>query len=416
MAPVAQATDPINTHQKMMPPSLQWHQPRFPSMSITRDRYEIQSAEATYSPGGNGNNRVRFQIPNDNIYDFQRGSVEFTVTFTQAAANSAWFSQGIYTIFSRTMIRGPDLIEENREYGLYHSTLAEHFSKLGATTAGELWGFGSQADRQGWANGTTKTYRMPLLMGMLKSQVWPAKFIKQDVWVELELGDYARILEGTTVGTSFTLTNCKLRCDAIFGEEYTNYVGGVCAAGGLNFSFKGYEYFQSDPWNSTTKTLLIQSRAAAVDNFFIILQPDTYATTTANLDKFLVANRHNVLNVQMKREGRFWPSQPILVNNHDLYLEYLRLLDTWSLTGVWKDGPLIAPADFVNNRFLISLEVNPYQGDGMISPKGTSGYNVDTQVVINHSAIPGVNIVARIIVPCYHTVVLGSNGRFAQSQ
>lgn len=412
-------TNPVRTHEKAVPHSMGFFNPKVvdPKIKAVKDRFRVDSDVQSYT--SDQNTRVVFTLKNDSVLDFSRARLVMDVVVDQptapAGATCCISNPGVFTLFKNIRIRAPGIKEELQEYHRWAGILRETFSEPGvAPLVASEWGFGSLLQRQAWATAGKRTYQMPIDFGMLARGPLPLHLIRDQIKLEFELAPLAESCEasaGATGMTRVTLSNVYLMVDQYFCPYYEQVLSRMVLGNGLNIGTINYEWFLTPvKAGSLNQNLNITNRSDSVENMLVIFQPANYTASVYNPDKFILWQAV-VAQWQLFRKGRLWPSQPF--QSLLFYEEFHRMLKDTSITGIWRPRSTISLGRYNVDRNLLTIEINPFEGDGLLSNDGNSSYTADTQLRLTFSAVPAADLDAHVFVRRYASIFLTADGHLS---
>jgi len=320
------------------------------------------------------------------------------------------------------------LLNANRVNSLIRETISENGV---ATTVGPAEGIASAAQRDTWAL-STHTYMLPLRMGMLSKQPFPAHR-SPELLLQWELSPANECIEGGAGLTSclITITNFLLVCESIerpaspmYNEQsskvpdyYTFIDRAIAMAGRIDLAFKNWEFFQSTPVTTQKVTIPIPSRRSNVDYVLCYFQPSGADQSFATVDKFLHWNKGDGAGVSLtqaflRRNAILYPKEAFDTTGDALetFHRFLLWHGSWKNEGVYHRPPTISLADYNTDRFLLIFDINPHQRDGLISNVSTVSDTLDMQLELLFSGVPGVPIVVNTFVQYFDQILLHADG------
>lgn len=227
--------DKLGTLPIVIPDSIKFATPK-QGPPGTRKEFRLPPAASTYAT--NTDNIVRFFFNNDSVIDFTRGGIAFDLTITAPGATYVRLAQGVWSIFNRVRLTTGVELEDIREYGRLHSSLFEMYREpdVGAVL-GEVYGYGTQAERNTWGATAANDYMMPLLAGLFLSGPLPMGIFSQRVQLELYLEDPLRCVETDSAGpVVITLTNVYFHYEVLHLSPMTTSQLISTAMGGVRYA------------------------------------------------------------------------------------------------------------------------------------------------------------------------------------
>jgi hypothetical protein len=358
---------------KIIPDSLKFQVPK-QGPPGTRKIVRMAATDSSYAT--NTNKIVRFYFPNANVVDFRRGAIFFDLTISNLTnATYARISQGIWSIFQRVYLYTKTTLEDLREYNLIQSMLSESFRDPDVwDVLGELYGFGTQEERNTWGS-ATKTFSMPLISGFFLSSAVPLSMFSEKVCLEMYLDDPTKFVETDSTTTPIiTLTNLYFHYEVLLlNSAMLGTIASMAQAKGVCYPFRTFSYY-TQAVVSNTNNLVIPHSSSGIDAFINIMRRTDNMFNMQVNDKFLTWNNNACLQHQLKIDNEYYPLEPTLANNQNpaSYLEFIRWIGKWKLGGNYCKPLVITPDEYDNNRFIIVKEVAMYPGEGLVSNVSTN--------------------------------------------
>ncbi len=369
--------DKLGTLPVVIPDSVKFAVPK-QGPPGTRKEFRLPPAASSYAT--NSDNIVRFFFNNSNIIDFTRGGIAFDVTITAPGATYVRASQGIWSAFNRVRLTTGQELEDIREYGRLASSLFEMYREPGVGgILGEVYGYGTQAERNTWGATANKDYMMPLLAGLFLSGPLPMTIFTQRLQLELYMEDPLRYIETDSAGpVTVSLTNIYFHYEVLELSPMMATTLTSAAVAGVRYPYKSFVFY-TQPVIAATQDLLIPHSSPGIDGFIHFMVQNNNANDMTVNNKFLTWLFNNTTQHQLRINNEFFPLEPTQVQDDpQSYLEYLRLVGKWQLGGVYKDPPTISISAYSSNRFIIVNQLETYPGDGLVNNMSTAegGNNV----------------------------------------
>lgn len=400
-------------YPKVFPNSLKFPQPRQAAIAVKRDRKQFNSDDSTYC--STNNNVVRITLPNSQIIDFRRGSLQFTATLAKTGGSYVRLSQYASCWIDRLEIfAGSTLIEQITGYNLVTSSVFEMASEptVNSTMGGALWGFGSQAQRSIWG-ATDKTYNIPLASGILQECILPLKYISDTIEIRLTMAAVNSFIETDGTLPVLTLSNVKLLADSVESPGYEQLVKSELEAKGLTLGFHSPDYAQSNTFNGAFWSVLINQKASNIERVQIIIRDPTVINDTTKNDRLMNYEFPDLNSAQLKFNGLIFPEQPIDLTNGatQAYIEYARAMGKWNIGGVFLDGTTIDGNDFVDDRFVLFFNLDSNPGDGLVNPLGTTNNTTQMLMELRLNSAPAQGKIVESIVWYLNNIYITPRGK-----
>jgi hypothetical protein len=199
------------------------------------------------------------------------------------------------------------------------------------------------------------------------------------VQLELYMEDPLRCLETDSAGPLvITLTNMYFHYEVIDLAPAVKDALLTKASGGVCYPYKSFVYY-TQPVIAGQADYLIPHASPNIDGFInFMVRNDNLLNPLIN-DKFLTWNYNGAQQWQLRINNEFYPLEPVFTNlDPQGYLQLLRWIEKWSLGGVYKNHPVISFEEFLIDRFIIVVQLEPWPGQGLFSNISTSnsGNNV----------------------------------------
>lgn len=344
----------------------------------TRKEFRLAPAASSYSTSTE--NIVRFYFNNSNLIDFSRGSVAFNVTLTTTGPGTyVRLAQGVWSIFNRARLTTGTELEDVREYNRLHSLLWEtHRDPNVGAILGEVIGFGTQSQRDGWGATAGKNYAMPLLVGPFLTGVMPMGLFSQRLQLELYMEDPRRCIETDHTSVVISLTQIYFHYEVLGLKASTEMMVSSAASSTLQYPYKSFTFYQQ-PVLTSANDYLIPHSSDGIDAFInVMVQSNNQTDMTAN-NKFITWLNNGAVQKQLRINNEYFPMEPTqFVNDPQGYIEYLRWIGKWKIGGVYANPPTISFEEYKDNRFIMVDNLEAYPTDGLVNnfSTATGGNNV----------------------------------------
>lgn len=391
--------------ETVTPNALRFQRPKVGPPSVSK---ECRAPAVNSQYATNSDKTVRIRLRPDNLINLRRGCVKFTVTVSNLTNQTyCRLAQGIWSIWDWIKVWNGSELEYQQNYGLQHSMIFETFRQPEVGDVdGPLYGYGTQAERNYWAT-QQMTYQCPLLLGLFLSSNFPAGLLQQQIELQLQLNDPTRFVETDSSTTPvITLTNIYLHYDVLYVDDgIWNSIKTVAASSGICMPYKSFNWYNVNVL-SQNNTFNIPHVSGGIETlYFIVRDGSAYSSMTTN-DKFLTWLNDNVYETQLQINNDWFPTESVKYggatpgSDTQGYYELLKLQGTWMFQGNLTTPCTISPYEFNTNRFLIPYQMNPFPGEGLISPITTTQNATSMNLKFNMSGVPPANRVMDIFV-CY---------------
>lgn len=385
-----------------------------PKLGLRTDRKEVKLASDFPQYITTGNRKIRFTVPNSGFADFRKGYLSFNLTLLVGGAPTySRLANMVSSIFERFRLTGANSgdIENVQNFNLIkqfeHATTVEPDVD---DVLGEVYGVGTQAQRNLWAT-ATKQYVMPLGSNALGIDIWPLKYMTDNLIVEYTLDDPTRHVETDGTTPVITLDNVQLHYDKLVPDPaWEKTVATAIGSQGLEMGYRATEVYQNVIAASNSSNI-INHRSAAVDYVACVLRTaSTLGTLTTN-DRLSTWIPSNVTNYYMKLNNDLHPEEPIDSTTRQAYLALLRFMGKWHVDGLQVDAPTISPADFASNRFIMTLDLRQNLDKELINQTDTSHMASDITFEVRMSAPPPAQLQMDSFVQYYTAVFITPQGK-----
>lgn len=327
----------------------------------------------TYS--ARGNNRIRFDIPNSDIWNFQIAwlAVDLTITTDGIPVdlNPAYqrMSNGIWNAIERVRhLSNLAPIEEIYPYwNIYSYQWVFEQNEMIEQTFGTQFGVATQAERNAWGL-ITKRFILPLDLGWIGAGPFPAKLLNATHSIELFLIPPNQFVETNCGNVNFTFSNMELHAyklsskfpgvvNEIRGTSWEEGFTRMVRAGQYEVMLDYWDWYQNN--NLTVQgDYLIPVKTAAIQGIFSVFgNVNTLADTLVN-DRQMTFPKHDINQFQLKIFSKLFPEQPVDCRDDafQAYQFYLNSVNGWFVSGF----PAVDPTspDAINEAPIKIAEFN----------------------------------------------------------
>ncbi len=347
-----------------------------PKMGITvynEPYYWNPIDNGTYS--ARSNNRIRIDIPNTDIWNFQNGWLAADLTLSSDGiptdGNPAYLrmGNGSWNAFERVRhLSNLSPIEEMYPYwSLYSFQWIFEQSEIIEQSFHTELGIGTQASRNTWG-AITKRFIFPLDLGWISAGPFPAKYVNATQSVEFFLADPNQFIESNCGNLNFVLSNVEMHAFKMtnkFPNLVNEYRGTSWEEGFARFVRSGsyevmldyFDWYQNTPiaqqgdYLVPVKTAAIQSICTVFGNVLEISNP------LIN-DRILTFPKLSVGQYQYKIFSKLYPEQPVDCRNEGFqpYQFYLNYVNAWTINGF--PGAIPNSPDAINEAPVKLIEFN----------------------------------------------------------
>ena len=309
---------------------------------------------------GRGNNRIRFDIPREHIWDFETGWFTAEVTLISDGipvnADPAYIrlGQGSWQVMERVRhLDNLQPIEEIFPYNLIMNFqwVFEQSQTYVQTYGPDLLGIGTRAQRNAWG-AITKTYVFPLDMGWISAGPFPAKFINRTQSIEIFLADPNQVIESNMGALNYSLSNCELHAykltskfpgvisDIKLGVSWEDSFEAFVKSGNYQVMLDYWDWYQNQPITNTGD-YLIPVKTAAIQGIFSVFGNTLNLTDPLQNDKLLTFPKLNVSQYYLRVFAKIYPEQPVECRDNAIqaYMFYVNWVNAWHINAFPGSDP-----------------------------------------------------------------------------
>lgn len=306
----------------------------------------------------NSNNRIRIDIPNTDIWNFQNAwlAVDLAITSNGIAvdANPPYvrMSNGIWNAVERVChLSNLSRIEEQFPYWQLFSYqwVFEQSEQVEQTFRGVL-GIGTQAQRNAWAmnggpatGGVKKRFVIPLDLGWISSGPFPAKYINTLQSIEIFLQNPNQFIESNCGNLNFSISNVEMhayKMTAKFPNVVNELRGTTWEDGFRNFIRSGnysvmldyFDWYQNTPI-AQQGDYLIPVKTAAIQGIYTVFGNIQDVSNPLINERLLTFPKLNISQFQLKIFSKMFPEQPVDCRDDafQAYWFYLNQIGGWRI-------------------------------------------------------------------------------------
>lgn len=286
------------------------------------------------------NNRIRFDIPNTDIWNFQNGWVAADLTLysdgiaTNEDAAYLRMGNGVWTAFERIRhLNNLSPIEEQFPYWqLYSYQWIFEQSEQVEQTFTDILGIGTQNTRNLWAMGPNplapvptggfkKRFVIPVDLGWISSGPFPAKFLNTTQSIEFYLADPYQFIESNCSKLDFSLSNVEIhayKLTAKFPNVVNELRGATWEDGFRSFIRSGnysvmldyFDWYQNTPI-AQQGDYLIPVKTAAIQGIYNVFGNIQNISNPLINDRLLTFPKLDLGQYQLKIFSKMYPEQPV---------------------------------------------------------------------------------------------------------
>lgn len=361
----------------------------------------------TFSTGNN--DVIRFRLPNDSPIDFRRAFLlaDINVTVTPALVapyQRLAFGSWCWLDKARYHSSG-DTIEEIQYYNRIYSSLWTLFSNPDYVDAvgPELFGTGSQAQRNADGLLTSQRYCIPLNMGIFSTGVLPLNATKTNYHeLELYLAPANTFVETNGTNPVVTISNLELYVEQVMSWDgsYERSLMKLVDQGNFQVWFETFVSFLNNLINQQ-QDLVIAQRNESLNYIYTFLADLTNLTNTGTNDKFITFPKQNSFSYQLKINTKLFPEEEIRTDGRALpaYIFLLRLLSQWKIGGMPGECPYEFPnptvsvpniniASFNTTGFFMVIDLRSSPGQTVLNNVSTEVNSMDLIFKYKSTAVP----------------------------
>lgn len=387
----------FNQFQVYIPDSVKF-KPTRKGLAARRTPVKFRTEQQSYST--NSNRLIKFQLPNNALYDTRAGYLTFNVTITNVSGGAyCRIHQGIFSIFQRLRILAASTeIEDLRDYNRLYSFLWEMInpSLVTSNIGNAVMGFGTQVERNALGAAVAGTqYACPLFSGVLNSELMPFDNLSSGMVLELYLDDVVDYLETNSVTVPVvTVSNIEFHMERLdLQPDYRAFISNYIRSNGLQLGFQTWERYGNALTSGFNQNITINHRSSSVNGMLhFLFNSSDFANMLVN-DRFLNWVPLSLSSASTLINGAVFPDEPVdcvLTGRIEPYQMYCRWVQKWKLSGFLPIAPPIAQSDFVVNRFVLIDDLEPYpEVTDIVNPFSTLGNNATIiKRLVFTSAIP----------------------------
>jgi len=313
---------------------------------------------------GRGTNRIRFDIPNSNIWDFSTAWLSADVTLTSDGipvdANPPYtrMSNGTWSMINRARhLSNMQPFEEVYPYNLIYGFqwIFEQEETVANSIGTDLLGLATKATRNLWGTTTTR-FVFPLDLGWITSGPFPAKFINSTQSIELFLESPDICMESNCGKLNYALSNVELHGYKLIAKPRSSTGDQINPSeryGGdqnynswensfKNFILSGQYEVMCDYWDWYQNVpVVIQGdyqipvKTTAIQGIYTVLGNVQNISNPLVDDRLLTFPKLQASQYYLRIFSKLYPEQPIELRNNaeQAYMFYLNWISMWDITG-----------------------------------------------------------------------------------
>ena len=328
----------------------------FPRMgeNVFRQPWKFFAADNNLTRG-RGHTRLRFEIPNTNVFDFSSGYISFDVSIESNGIVEApsvlpaykRIRNGIWSLVQRAKhLDNMQTIQEtypyNLIYGLKWAMLQNR--PYGSTVGPDLMGIGTATQRNAWGE-TTVRFVLPLDLGWFKAGPFPAKYMKHQQAIELTFEDPNVCIESNCGALNYTVSNAEFHCYKLLpswpGVE--NQIEGIAWEERLKRTIQSGDYrVMADWWDFFQNTpiaiqgdYILPIKTACIKGIYTTFANVNDISNPQVNDTMINFPKYDLDQFFFKIFSTHFPEQAIEARGKGIepYMLYLNWLNAWKIDG-----------------------------------------------------------------------------------
>jgi hypothetical protein len=346
---------------------------------------------------GNTNKLIRFDIPKEQIWDFTTGYISGRVTLTHGNTtvdgNPGYIrlKNGSWNLIERMRhLSNLQPVEEIYPFNVVYNW--QYFFENAKTYINEyreLFGLGTQAERNAWAT-EERSYFFPCDLGFISSGPFPAKFIAPMQSIELQLIDPSQCIETNYSQFGYEITSLRIHAHKLqskFPGAVNEYTGVTWEEGFRQYVTSGQYSVMFDQWDYYQNAPVLQNgdylipvKTAAIQGIYTFFGNNQAQSNPLVNDYNTTFPKLDVSQFFLRVFTRQWPSQPVDCQNDngtEPYEMYVNLVNAWHMSGFPQNNPNepdpineipINLQDFNDDRFCMVADFRSIRKTPSINP------------------------------------------------
>jgi hypothetical protein len=391
------------THTHIMPSQLVHRKPEHVA-DIIRVPRDITQSGYTYT---DQSRELEIYLPKGEVLDFTRGWMEFDLALSYTGGVPPAYiraSNGIWSCVRRMELReGEKLIQSIDRINYLYSIMWKYTSLSNSDPyLGELYGIGSQLQRNAWGT-VTRNYCMPFLLHSLSKipihthgnihrnrMKLRIVFDQATNWIECPAG----------INPGYTISNFRIIYEQVsMPPEFKSGYQAIHSQGDLKTHFDDFVVYEQ-PVTTANFSLHLTPTKQAVKSLFTIFLDDANRGRTDVDDKFLTYENPGggIVQYHHRFQGGYYQEKPVICSNFlpiESYNEMLRWVGAMKGMGNFHEITRISPTDFKNGNSwitVVDLETSPH--DPHLINNVSTTHEADIDIEFQLTGAPATNKVA----------------------
>lgn len=327
---------------------------------------------------GRGTNRIRFDIPNTNIWNLIPGYLSFDLTLSSdgivippsVLPPYVRIRQGTWSLINRARhLDNLQPIEEIFPYNIIYNFLwtFKQSSDYANAVGPDLMGIGTKNQRNIWGAGTFK-FLMPIYLGWIRAGPFPAKYMKNTQSIEFFLEDPSVCLESNCGALNYTMSNVELHAYKMLpgfpGTEmsieslaWEETLRRQIDSGEYKVMIDYWDWYQNTPVQ-ITGDYLVPIKTAAIKGIFTVLSNVNNVGNPQIDDTMNTYLKLQTSQYYLKVFTNLYPEQPVECRGMaiEAYMFYLNYVNAWKIGGFLnEDQP-----DFPNSQSDVPVSIQEF--------------------------------------------------------
>lgn len=334
-------------------------------VDVQRTQRILNSSDNTHVTGKI--NVIRFKLPNTVPIDFRRSHLSVDVTITTTGGTYKRMSQGSWSAINRLRIHSNnETIEERTNYNRQYS-LAWNSRQSGTYQSAmgqDLYGVGTQAQRNAAGALLRQKYFLPIDMGFLNIGVLPLHALQgQQLELEIYLERADGFIETDGTAPEVEFSNCQWFVTDVTSDnqQYEAGLTELVRSGKFKTWFESQSTFQSNIAGAQAD-LIVAQRSLSLNTFTNFMVDMGNVNNTLVNDKYTTWPKLSCLSFQFKIAGKPVPDEEVICDGQAeaAYAIYLKSIGAHSLSALSTKlhpyltvDPTIRLSSFNTDQFLM---------------------------------------------------------------
>lgn len=328
-------TSSLDVLQTVLPESLDLRSV-MKAPDITRE-FKIWRPENQQGYTTKGDNRIRFKIPNNEIMDLRRSSLEMIVTLEKTGGTYIRLAQGC-PIIDRARIVIGKFESENQFYNrcMNYQWNTGVDAAVQSSVGQDKMGYGSQIDRNAFgADASGTKYTIIMKAGLLNMDILPMKILSKmggygkEAFIELTLAVPSQCIETDGTNPEITVSGLEWNYNQLSGAAWESRLENIVRQPGFCFGYREWSCYQNSV-TSTSNDLQIPWRGSSINSIHSILVDGSALNDSTKNDRYTtwlktLSNGSSVTQYQYNFNNTWVPQEAISCRDdadraYDIYL------------------------------------------------------------------------------------------------